>query len=121
MSPKCSLLYKSSRPIMVLVVLVAGCLTGSSVASEKDNSLTFVDANAGKVYTQGGPGRYMAIDAATGSVLWSFWDPNLHLFTKAVFRSDALFVAATGSTSKSELIRLDLATGKADWRTPIEG
>jgi outer membrane protein assembly factor BamB len=36
----------------------------------------------------------------------------------AVFRPDALFVAATGSGSNSELIRLNLATGKVDWRVP---
>jgi outer membrane protein assembly factor BamB len=121
MSPKCSLLYKSSRLIFVLVLLVADCLTGRSAVSGNDNSLTFVDANAGKVYAQVEPGHFIAIDGETGSVLWSFRDPNLRLFTKAVFRSDALFVAATGSNSNSELIRLDLATGKADWRALIEG
>lgn len=121
MSPKCSLLCKSSRLIFLLVVLVADCLTGRSVVSGNDNSLTFVDANAGKVFAQAGPGHFIAIDTETGSVLWNFQDENLRLFTKPVFRSDALFVAATRTDSKSELIRLDLVTGKTNWRMPFMG
>jgi outer membrane protein assembly factor BamB len=121
MSPKWSNFCKSDRLIIVLVVLLAECLTGRPVVSENDNSLTFIDVTDGKLYTQVGIGNFVAVNAETGSVLWNFHDKNLRLFTKAVFRSDALFVAATSSNSISELIRLDLSTGKIDWRVPIEG
>ena len=89
------------------------------MASENGNSLTFIDVNAGIVYAQVGTDHFAAIDAKTGSVLWNFEDKRLRLFTKAVFRSDALFVAAMGTNLSSELIRLDLATGRTDWRVPI--
>jgi len=101
-------------------VLFAVCLEGWPSALE-DRSLTFVEANAGKVYAQAGAGRFVAIDAETGSVLWNFQDENLRLFTKPAFASDGLFVAATGSNSNSELLRLNPATGRVDWRVPIEG
>jgi len=121
MNSKSLFIYISDRLIIVLVILLADLLTSRSVASEKYNSLTFIEVNAGRVYAQAGTGLFVAIDPETGSVLWNFQDKNLHLFTKAVFRSDALFLAATGLRSTSELIRLDLATGKVDWRTPVEG
>jgi len=117
MSPKSTFSSKFGRLIIVFAVLFAS----RSMASGNDNSLTFVDVHAGKVYTQVGTGQFAAIDAETGSVLWSFQDKHLLVFTKAVFGSDALFVAATGINSTAELIRLDLATGKVGWRTPIEG
>lgn len=121
MGSKNPFLYKFGRLIIVLIVLLSDYMTGRSVASENDSPLTFIDVNAGKVYAQIGAGHFAAIDPETGSVLWNFQDKHLRLFTKAVFRSDALFVAATGANSTSELIRLDLATGKVDWRMPIEG
>jgi outer membrane protein assembly factor BamB len=91
------------------------------VASENDNHLTFIDATDGKLYTQVGAGHFVALDADTGSVLWTFHDESLRVFTHPAFSSDALFVAATGSKLSSELIRLELATGKVEWRAPIEG
>jgi outer membrane protein assembly factor BamB len=121
MSPKSPFSSKFGRLIIVFVVLFADSLMGRSMASENHNSLTFINAHAGKVYTQVGTGHFAAIDAETGSVLWNFQDKHLLFFTKVVFGSDALFVAATGTNSTSELIRLDLATGKAGWRMPIEG
>jgi len=119
MSVKRRFLCRSGRLIIVLVVLLAARLAERSVAFASDDSLTFVDVNAGRIYAQAGPGHFSAIDARTGSVLWNFQDEHLRLFTKATFGSDALFVAATGTNSTSELIRLDLATGKAEWRMPI--
>jgi outer membrane protein assembly factor BamB len=109
------------RLIIAFAVLFANSLAGRSMASKNDNSLTFVDVHAGKVYTQVAAGQFASIDAETGAVLWSFQDKQLLVFTKAVFSSDALYVAATRIDSTSELIRLDLATGKTGWRMPIEG
>jgi outer membrane protein assembly factor BamB len=121
MSLKSPFFRKFGWPIIVLLVSFAECLAGPSVASESDNSLSFIDVNDGKIYAQVGTGRLAALDLETGSVLWNFQDRQLRFFTKAVFRSDALFVAATGTNAASELIRLDLTTGKVDWRVPIEG
>jgi outer membrane protein assembly factor BamB len=112
---------KSIQIVATLTVLLTMCWTGESKDSENNNALTFVDAIDGKVFTQTGVGRFSAFDAETGSVLWSFHDDNLRLFTRAAFRSEALFVAATTSNSNSELIRFDLTTGKTDWRAPIVG
>src|SRR5579859_3452816 len=112
---------RSGRLIIIVIIILAECLTGRSMASENEDSLTFIDVNAGKVYAQVGTGHFAAIDTETGLVVWSFQDKHLQLFTKAVFSSDAVFVAATRTNSTSELIRLDLATGKVIWRMPVEG
>jgi len=121
MSPQNPFFYRSGWLLIVSTVVLSIYLTRKSTAAENDSSLTFIAVNAGKVYAQVGTGHFAAIDAETGSVLWNFQDKHLRLFTKAVFRPDALFVAATGTNSTSELIRLDLATGEVDWRTPIQG
>jgi len=117
----CSLFSKSVQLVVTLAVLLTMCWSSQSKDSENNNALTFVDAIDGKVFTQTGVGRFFAIDTETGSVLWSFHDANLRLFTRAVFRSGVLFVAATNSKSNSELIRFDSTTGKTNWRAPFVG
>jgi outer membrane protein assembly factor BamB len=116
-----SLIRKSIWLVATLTVLLTMRWTGESKDSETNNGLTFLDTTDGKVFTQNGAGRFSAIDAESGSVLWSFYDANLRLFTRAVFSSGALFVAATSSKSNSELIRFDSRTGKTDWRAPVRG
>ena len=104
---------KSIQIVVTLTALATICWTGQSMDSKDSNPLTFVDTNGGKIFTQTGPGRFSAIEAEVGSTLWSFHDSELRLFTRAVFRSGALFVAATGSKSNSELIRFDFG----NWKT----
>jgi len=113
--------WEFRRLMIVLPVFLAVCLEGRSSTLEDGPSLTFVEANAGRVYAQAGAGRFVAIDAETGLVAWNFRDKNLRLFTKPAFALNGLFVAATGSNSHSELLRLDPATGRAEWRASIEG
>lgn len=118
---KCFLGWEFKWLIVALVVVVAAGVEGQHSTFSGDRSLTFVGTSAGRIYAQVGVGRFVAIDAETGLVLWSFEDENLRLFTRPAFASDGLFVAATGSNSTSELLRLDPTTGRAEWRVPIEG
>ena len=115
------LISESGLLIVALVAFCAVCRESRSLASTDANSPTFVEANAGRVYTQPGPGHYLALDAETGSVIWDFRDENLRLFTRSAFGAEGLFIAATGSNSNSELLRLNPANGQLDWRVPIEG
>jgi outer membrane protein assembly factor BamB len=115
------LIWEFSLLIVALVALCAVCRESRSSVSADDKSPAFVEANAGRVYAQAGPGHFLAFDAETGSVLWDFRDENLRQFTRAAFGSEGLFIAATGSNSNSELVRLNPANGKLDWRVPIEG
>ncbi len=114
-----SLLGKASGLLVFCALLAAGYLSVRRSSAEATNPLSFVVGNAGIVYAQAGPGNLAAIDANAGSVLWNFHDEGLGVFTKAAFSSSALYVAATKANSNSELIKLDLVTGKTDWRVPF--
>jgi outer membrane protein assembly factor BamB len=104
---------------IALVGFICGRMGVASASGQNENPWAFLVADKGRVYTQTRPGRFVAVDAKTGVELWSFESEDLHSFTKPVIRSDALFVAATTSSSGSDLIRLDVATGKTDWRVPF--
>jgi outer membrane protein assembly factor BamB len=114
-----SLLDKASGLLVFCALLVVNYLSVRRLSAEATNPLSFVVGNAGRVYAQAGPGNLAAIDANGGSVLWNFHDENLRVFTKAAFSSSALYVAATKANSNSELIKLDIVTGKTDWRVPF--
>jgi outer membrane protein assembly factor BamB len=119
MIPESSKLHNSILCGIAALVVITASVGAHCLAAESGASFAFIDANDGRVYAQAGPGRLVAVDGKTGSVLWDFRSENLSAFTRAVFTPDALLVAGVGSDSNSELIRLNLASGKADWRAPI--
>jgi outer membrane protein assembly factor BamB len=115
-----SLLGKASGLLVFCALFTLGYLSVRGLSAEDANRLSFAVGNAGRVYAQAGPGNLAAIDAKAGSVLWNFHDEGLGVFTKAVFSSSSLYVAATRADSNSsELIKLDLVTGTTDWRIPF--
>ncbi len=106
--------------------LLAGSLVALlavlTLADHHPSALTFVEVNGDNLYAQGGSGNFAALDTQSGSRRWVFEDSHLRLFTKAVFGSGSVFVAATSADlSKSQLIRVNANTGKEDWRVPLEG
>lgn len=119
MIPGNSRLHRSVLCGIAALVVITACVEVRYLAGQSGASLAFISADDGKVYAQAGPGHLVAVDGKTGSVLWDFRGENLSVLTMAAFRPDALFVAGEGSDSNSELIRLNLASGKADWRAPI--
>lgn len=117
-----SIVCKAHRLGASLTVLLAVCSMSYAQDSTNANVLTFLEIGEGKLFTQTGEGRFSAIDPGTGSILWSFHDADLGYFTRAVVSSGALFVAATSSSkTSSELIRLDVATGRINWRELFDG
>ena len=119
MIPGSSRLHRSVLCGIAALVVITACVDVRYLAGQGGASFAFISANDGKVYAHAGPGRLVAVDGKSGSVLWDFRSENLSLFTTAAFGPDALFLAGLGSDSNSELIRLNLASGKADWRAPI--
>jgi outer membrane protein assembly factor BamB len=119
MVPESAKLRKSTLCGIAALVVITACVDVRYLAGQGGASFAFISADDGKVYAQVGPGRLEAVDGQTASVLWDFRSENLSVFTTAAFRPDALFVVGVGSDSNSELIRLNLASGKAHWRAPI--
>ena len=119
MIPEGSRLRMSILCVIAALVVITACVEVRYLAGQSGASFAFISADDGKVYAQAGQGRFVAVDGKTGSVLWDFRSESLSVLTRAAFRPDALFVAGVGSDSNSELIRLNLASGKADWRAPI--
>ncbi|OHB81737.1 MAG: hypothetical protein A2W31_07140 [Planctomycetes bacterium RBG_16_64_10] len=81
----------------------------------------FSTFGGGRMYTHTAEGQVLAVEAASGRLLWRVYYPGVHIcYTAPLYYRERLLVPQAGLT-RCRLRCLDAATGALQWEAPFSG
>jgi outer membrane protein assembly factor BamB len=105
-------------PVLVLILVFISTATANSQKAASSHYTGYMTYDSGVIYVDGGTGRYMAVDLASRTVIWTLNQPSIRTFVAPAFSNGLIFILGTKDDS-SELFALDRTSGGQHWRRPF--